>query len=183
MTQFRYHLAISHYNIGNVYGKLNRWDDALASMDQATGLLKALVEAEPSRTDFEEVLASCLASLGASQMKNGRPADAAMSLREAVRRRERQPSQTAESYFLSAGHHTKLAALATDRASGLSAAEGQAEASRGLDALRKAVDAGFRDPDRLRAEPDLDPIRSVPDFRILEMRVLDRVFPAGPFAQ
>jgi hypothetical protein len=48
-----------------------------------------------------------------------------------------------------------------------------------MDALRRAVDAGFRDFDRLQAEIRLDPLRARDDFRLLK---LDIAFPAEPFA-
>ncbi len=183
MTLIRSHLASTHYTIGKVYSKLNRSTEAMSSMEQATALMKALVEVEPNRSDFEAVLASCQAGLGGLQMGNGRESEAVTNLRKALRLRGRQPSQTAESYFQSACHHSLLVALASNRASGLSAAEGQAEGSRALDALREAVHAGFRDLERLRSEPDLEAIRSYPDFRILQMRVMDLIFPADPFVR
>ena len=45
--------------------------------------------------------------------------------------------------------------------------------------LREAVADGFRDPVRLRSDPDLGPLRSSPEFPAL---ILDLEFPADPFA-
>ena len=45
--------------------------------------------------------------------------------------------------------------------------------------LRRAVAAGYRNVLILRADPDLDPLRSRLDFRML---LLDAAFPDDPFA-
>ena len=47
-----------------------------------------------------------------------------------------------------------------------------------MEALRRAVDAGFRDGRRLREDIALDPLRPRADFRAL---VIDLGFPADPF--
>jgi hypothetical protein len=46
-------------------------------------------------------------------------------------------------------------------------------------ALRRSVAAGYRNLPSLRADPDLDPLRSRLDFRML---LLDAAFPDDPFA-
>jgi hypothetical protein len=51
-------------------------------------------------------------------------------------------------------------------------------ADRALDALRRAVTAGFRNAAN-RDDHDLDPLRDRPDFRLL---LMDLAFPAEPFA-
>jgi serine/threonine-protein kinase len=52
-------------------------------------------------------------------------------------------------------------------------------AERAMDALRRAVAAGFRDAARARTDRELDPLRDRPDFRLW---MLDLAFPAEPFA-
>jgi hypothetical protein len=47
-------------------------------------------------------------------------------------------------------------------------------------ALRRAVAAGYRSLDWMRRDPDLDPLRSRPDFRLL---LMDLAFPADPLAR
>ena len=45
--------------------------------------------------------------------------------------------------------------------------------------LHEAVAMGYRDPDALRTEDALDPLRDRLDFRLL---LMDLCFPAEPFA-
>jgi hypothetical protein len=44
--------------------------------------------------------------------------------------------------------------------------------------LRRAIDGGYREVGLIRVEPELDPLRSRDDFRVL---LLDLAFPADPF--
>jgi hypothetical protein len=45
--------------------------------------------------------------------------------------------------------------------------------------LQQAIEAGFRDLDRIRNDNDLNPVRARPEFQMLMM---DLAFPAEPFA-
>jgi hypothetical protein len=67
---------------------------------------------------------------------------------------------------LSCGH-ALLAALAAEAGSRMTAAEGQAAAERAMDALRRAVAAGFGDLATLRTDTDLDALRPRTDFKQL----------------
>ena len=49
-----------------------------------------------------------------------------------------------------------------------------------MKSLRRAVAAGWNRPAHMRADTDLDPIRSRPDYQML---VLDLAMPADPFAR
>jgi hypothetical protein len=57
--------------------------------------------------------------------------------------------------------------------------EGRTYAHRAMAALRRSVNAGFLDIEKLRSDPDLDALRSRPDFQML---LLDVAFPRDPFA-
>ena len=55
----------------------------------------------------------------------------------------------------------------------------RAHADQAMATLRRSVAAGYRDLLSLRTDPDLDPLRSRQDFRML---LLDAAFPDDPFA-
>jgi hypothetical protein len=57
-------------------------------------------------------------------------------------------------------------------------AERDASAARAMAALRRAVAAGFDNVGHMGRDPDLDPLRSRPDFQAVIMEV---GFPADPF--
>ncbi len=45
---------------------------------------------------------------------------------------------------------------------------------------RRAIATGYRDAEQMRKDPDLDPIRSSPEFTLL---LLDLAFPTDPFSK
>jgi len=59
------------------------------------------------------------------------------------------------------------------------------EAAPGLamDALKRAVALGYDDVGSFRFDSDLESLRDRPDFRVLHLQVLDRIFPKDPFAR
>ena len=72
-----------------------------------------------------------------------------------------------------------LAGLGGREASGLSAAEGEAQAQEAMTWLRQAADADYGDYRSWQADADLDPLRTRPDFQLLMM---DVAMPHEPFA-
>jgi hypothetical protein len=71
-----------------------------------------------------------------------------------------------------------LVGLAGKDGSGVSAAEGQAEADKAMALLRKAFDLGYRNA-RFRTEPSLDPLRRREDFQ-KPLEELEKKSPAKP---
>ena len=71
-----------------------------------------------------------------------------------------------------------LSGVASEAGSGLAAADGEAEAAKAIDCLRRAFAAGWKRLDYMRADTDLDPIRSRRDYQVL---ILDYGFPTNPF--
>jgi eukaryotic-like serine/threonine-protein kinase len=74
-----------------------------------------------------------------------------------------------------------LSGVAAEAGSGLTAAEGRAEAERAIAGVRRAFDAGYSNLDWVKnGAPDVKTLRSRPDFQLLMM---DLAFPKTPFAQ
>jgi hypothetical protein len=63
--------------------------------------------------------------------------------------------------------HSGLSDLGNRPGSGVSAEEGRAETDRAMSWLRKAVTAGYGNPDSYRIEPAFDPLRGREDFKKL----------------
>jgi len=82
--------------------------------------------------------------------------------------------------FETACCHAALAGLAGRAGSGVLAAEGEIEAARAMEWLRRAVAMGYRNVNEIRIESALDRLRSRDDFRLMMM---DVAFPAEPFAR
>ena len=99
--------------------------------------------------------------------------------KEAVEVMQRLPTLTKGDLYSLACYQSLLAGAAAEPGSGLSAAEGRAEADRAMVTLRRAVDGGYRDLAHMRADTDLDPLRGRADFQLL---MLDLAMPGDPFA-
>jgi hypothetical protein len=139
-----------------------------------------LVRDYPIVTDYRSGLAFCLSELGRAWRHDRRPADAVDSLRRANALWYHLPIVPQDACIYLVRNHALLAALATEPGSGLSAADARDEAERAMAALRQGVGAGYRDLAILRTDPDLNPLRSRPDFQAL---MLDLDFPGDPLAR
>jgi hypothetical protein len=120
-----------------------------------------------------------LKGLGATRLAERRPADAVAAWRRAVTIGEGLRTDYGETLYYLACCHALLGGVARAPASAMSAEEGSAELDRAMEVLRGAVAAGYHDSARIRRDPDLDPLRSRPDFQLL---IMDLAMLDDPFA-
>jgi len=121
-----------------------------------------------------------LKGLGATQLAAGRAGDALATLRRAVAIGEGMRSPFAESFYYLAGCHVLLSRGDGVPGSGLPPGGVPVELERAMEILRRAIAAGYRDVAWMRRDPDLDALRSRPDFQLL---MLDLTFPTDPFTR
>jgi tetratricopeptide (TPR) repeat protein len=181
ITEFQYQLARSHDLIGWVYRQNGKPIEALAAFERAIAMQQKLADAHPSVIAFQRILGMCLDGVGGIHLEAGRPVEAAASLHRAVATLERiTPMLEPRDRYNLACVHAQLAAIAAMPGSGMTAADGGAEAERAMYWLRLTIATGYRNVALMRRDHDLDPLRSRPDFQLLMM---DLEFPADPFAR
>jgi eukaryotic-like serine/threonine-protein kinase len=178
VTEFQSPLSHNHESIGWVLKQTGKPAEALAAFERAIAIMQKLADANPSVTQWQSELAFNLSMVGGLHLKAGRTAEAVASLRRAVANWMRLSSRTPRDLYNLSCSHAKLADLAAEPGSGMTAAEGQAESDRAMEWLRQAVAAGYRKLSIMRTDTDLDPLRTRPDFRLL---IMDLEFPADPF--
>jgi eukaryotic-like serine/threonine-protein kinase len=177
-------LANSLIETGDALRLVGRTAEAQVSYERALAIFDGLVKANPTvigdQTNLlQGLMLQALRGLGATQLARGRTVDAVASWRRAAAIGERLRSNYGETLYYLAGCHALLGGVAGAPGSGLSAAQGPAELDRAMDTLRRAVAAGYRSVAWIGRDPDLDPLRSRPDFQLL---MLDLDFPDDPFA-
>ncbi len=147
--------------------------EALLWSDKAMAIHRGMFEADRTQQGY---LADGLRRHAIVLEKCGRPAAAVAAFRQAITALKGLASP-GEIYDL-ACDQSLLSGVAANAGSCLTAAEGRAEAENAMKSLRRAVAAGWRNVDHMRADSDLDPLRGRPDFKLL---MLDLAMPADPF--
>jgi len=186
-TSFQLDLAAVLAEIGELNGAMGKPSEAQASFekalvwfDRAMAFQRKALEADPSAYLNLSSLADTARRRGVVYRKCGRVAEAVADFRYSADLLGGLANPSDGDLYSLTCSLALLSDVADVSGSGLSAAEGRVEADRAMVALRRAVDAGWRDVSGARNDPDLDPIRSRPDFRLL---MLDLGFPADPFAR
>ena len=125
-------------------------------------------------------LAETLLRSGGARAAAGDAAAGAADWRRAAELYAANPPGKGEPTIFWACCHAALSGLAGGSRSKVSHTEARSHAQEAMAILRRVGAGGFRDPDLLRVEFGLDPIRSRADSRVLMM---DLDFPAEPFAR
>ena len=130
-----------------------------------------MVEADPSTPAYRSYLAATFRHLGIAMQKCGQPAEAMRDFRRSINIFEEMTEPTPGDLYDLACNQSLLSGVVGHQRAGR-------EADRAMDTLHRAFAAGWRDAAWMRTDPDLDPIRSRPDFQVLMM---DMEFPSDPF--
>jgi serine/threonine protein kinase/tetratricopeptide (TPR) repeat protein len=177
-SSYRHDLASCETNTAAALCALGRLEFARAGCDRAIFICEELVEDDPKDEAFQHGLGASLLRSGSVRAAAGDLAGAAADWRRAAALFASHPPQ-GELAIVRASCHGALAGLAGRVGAGILAAEAAAQAEQAMAILRQAFAGGDREPDLLRVEPGLDPLRSRDDFRRL---MSDLSFPADPFA-
>ena len=168
-------LAFFHYRLGDALRVLGRLDEARGCYDRAiTAVGPAAPWIRPTMTGDGCSRTRC----GDAGWPSGTAA--IRPVRRPIRGRVRLEDGLPPSpwnLFEVACCHAALAGLAGRAGSGVPAAEGEAEAAKAMEWLRKAIANGYRNTNELRIESALDPLRDRPDFKKL-MGDLEKKSPA-----
>jgi tetratricopeptide (TPR) repeat protein/tRNA A-37 threonylcarbamoyl transferase component Bud32 len=173
-------VAGSLNNIGDLRCLTGSLPEAIAAFERARAIHDRLVQANPTVTDYANGLAFSLTGLGRAHQRAGQPGPATADLRRAIAIRDQLSSLSIEARYDLACSHALLAAIATRDGSGLTDAERLAEADKAMDALRRAIKAGYRDIAKMRTDTDLDSLRKREDFQKLMQELEAKGKEGGP---
>ena len=160
-------LANCQTNTADLLRKAGRRVEARAACERALALREPLVKELPQVTSYRGGLAETYLRIGQLQSDAKDLAAAAATWRRAIALYEGLKVPSRSDSFLRACCHACLSELGDKPGSGVSAEEGRAETNRAMSLLRKAVTAGYVNPDSYRIESALDPLRGREDFKKL----------------
>jgi eukaryotic-like serine/threonine-protein kinase len=170
-------LAQAYHEIADLLNTTARPSEALPWDDKALAIQRKMVGAGVSHS--RTYLARGINHRGVTLQMCGRAAEAVSAFREAISLLEGLPNPTSGDVYDLACVQSLISGVASNAGSGLTAADGQAEADQAMKSLRRAVAAGWKDGAHMRVDTDLDPLRNRVDFRALMM---DLAMPSEPFA-
>jgi tetratricopeptide (TPR) repeat protein len=174
----RDNLALCLVNFGDAASMLGREAEAMSTYGRAIALCERLVGENPASPSYRGSQAYSLRRRGLARGASGDPAGAAADARRALALYRGLPSPSGEDLFNEGCCHALLAGLAGRDGTGVSAADGKAEADQAMEVLRKTAGMGHRDP-RFRTDSTLEPLRQREDFKKL-VEELEKPLPAKP---
>lgn len=153
--------------LGDVVRSLDRPTEARVCYDRAIAIEEPQVRKDPTDRERRYRLACSRRRRGLTLRDLGEPAGAAVDVRLALSLCDALNLQSGRDVFETACCHAALAGLAGLIGSGVSAAEGEIEAARAMEWLRRALAAGYRNANEIRIDSALDPLRDRADFKKL----------------
>jgi tetratricopeptide (TPR) repeat protein len=178
VTRFQIDLAHSYFVIGQLLTRMRRYEEALASHEKALQIEQVLADNSPELYHMRARLSRTLAAKGRLLDRANRPAESAAAYRRAISGMESLPTFNSEAELALARFHALLSGLATQPRSGVSAGEGEAEAEKAIQWLRRAFAGSAATFDHPVVDQDFRSIRKRPEFQAL---MLDLTFPKDPF--
>jgi serine/threonine-protein kinase len=155
-------VAITARNVALAHDHLGNKADAAQWFPKAIAAWRRLATENPAMPAFQSNLVMDYRNLGRVQRELGQEAESVRSLRLAREVVELLPKEGPEDLFHLACVHSDCAALLNEGMTGLTSeerAEQQRDIRLALEALQKAVAAGFRDAERIRKTPQLTLLR------------------------
>jgi tetratricopeptide (TPR) repeat protein/tRNA A-37 threonylcarbamoyl transferase component Bud32 len=163
-------LAIALYNVGGSLLELDRKEDAIGAFEQLLGIRQKLARDHAARPDVHRELFAAFERLYRAQVAARRAAEAGRTLQAMRSVAETLPRATASDLYNLAWTLALCAASSDglgERASSEDRARARELADRAVDALRKAIEAGYKNPEHIRRDRDLNAIRDRDDFKAL----------------
>jgi hypothetical protein len=165
---------------GEIEARDRQPERARGYYERAEAIHQKRLKNDPTDEPTVAYVADSLRRIGTTFQASGRPADAVAHDRRSIAILEGLKKPRAVDYYDEACCHSLIAGSAAEVGSGVSAAEGSAEAELAVAGVRRAFKAGYGNLRWARSQDlDLDPIRSRSDFQSL---IMDLSLPAQPFA-
>ena len=182
VSEYQSVLAQSYSTIGDTLRELGQLPEALPELQQALAIHERLARDHPAVGLYQSEAATCHIIIASLLNQMRRYPESRREYQHAVTLLERIPNPLLSDIYNLGCAHARLATPGDPAGRAPTPEEesdARAHADLAMAALRRSVAAGYRNLLSLRTDPDLDPLRSRHDFRML---LLDAAFPDDPFA-
>jgi tetratricopeptide (TPR) repeat protein len=152
---------------------------ALALLEKGRPLINAAVSANPRDSRYFDMLRENLVATARCRSLQG-DLPAALAAAEQIGRLASNPSLGAYVEARALARCVPLVKNDATRPEATRESEARILADHAMVSLRRSAEQGKLEPSDLKADKDLDPLHSRPDFQLLMM---DLAFPADPFAR
>jgi serine/threonine-protein kinase len=168
---------------GDMLRSLGRFDEALAAVERAQEILDRVVRQNPADLRYRTSAVENQIFQASLLKLVGRRDDAITAYERTLESLERLSRKSGTDYYNKSCAHACLATLLSTGPAEGSASRKELAAQhveRAVADLRQAIAHGYRHATRIASDPDMEPLRALPEFRQL---VMDLDFPADPFTK
>lgn len=164
LTELQADLAQANNDVAEIAFELGEKPTAERGLDQARTILERLTSVNPLAINYKREQARTFYYLGLLHRSEGKTADAAALFEKARELRSKLPDTSPDSLIDVACSLAQCLESAKGR-SGDQETMRQEYKTKALEALARAIKAGISDPERIRTDKGLDPLRSIPAFQ------------------
>jgi eukaryotic-like serine/threonine-protein kinase len=182
VTDFHGRLAQSHAVIGDALREMGQLPEALPELQYALAIYERLAREHPAVEQYKSEVAGCHIIIASLLNQMRRYPESRREYQKAVDIYEKIATPFLGDVYNLGCAYARLAALSHPPGRSPTPEEesdDRAHADKAMATLRRAVALGYKSILSLRADPDLDALRSRADFRML---LFDAAFPDDPFA-
>jgi serine/threonine protein kinase/tetratricopeptide (TPR) repeat protein len=173
--QARYEAAVGYVRLAELQAQAGGPMEAQSILEKAVKILEEIIRAQPENFEFQRFLASTFAVRSRLQSQNGETVSALSSAQKAVSLVEGKLVRGESAYLYDLASHQALCSslllvpklkLGNEKG-GRPAAEADRYAAAGVEALQRAIAAGYEDVYKLKTDSALAPLRARPVFQKL----------------
>jgi tetratricopeptide (TPR) repeat protein len=163
--QARYEAAVGYVHLAELQALAGGPIEAQSIVEKAVQILEEITRAQPENFEFQRFLASAFAVRSRLQSQNGDAVSALGSAKKAVSLVEGKLVRGESAYFYDLACHQALCSSLENLGKGGPVAEANQSAAAGVEALQRAIAAGYEDVYKLKTDKALAPLRARAGFQ------------------
>jgi tetratricopeptide (TPR) repeat protein len=165
--QARYEVAVGYVRLAELQAQAGGPMEAQLILGKAMQILEEITRAQPENFEFQRFLASAFAVRSRLQSQNGDAVAALHSAQKAVSLVEGKLVRGESAYLYDLACHQALCSSLANHGKSGPAAEVDQSAAAGVEALQRAIAAGYEDVYKLKTDEALAPLRARAGFQKL----------------